>query len=81
MKIRTYYWNDRILNPIRRVKLKLSRKPKSPYLRIGNAGDLFTRDIIQWKYGKEPENIKKRGQRIYRKVLSKIHLRIHQQIP
>lgn len=64
MKIRTYYWNDRILNPIRRVKLKLRRKPKSPYLRIGNAGDLFTRDIIQWKYGKESENIKKRGKRI-----------------
>jgi len=64
MKIRTYYWHDRVISD-RLFKLKkLMNKNVNRYFRIGNAGDIFAREIIRFVYGAGDVNIKNGGNRL-----------------
>ena len=59
MKIRTYFWDDRVLSRLKGFRLKLMGRDMNSYFRSGNAGDILTGDIIEWKYNKAYKNIKK----------------------
>jgi len=56
MKIRTYYWHDRVIGPVGIVLLKCTGRDPSRYFRIGNAGDIFAEDVIRNIYGATPVN-------------------------
>jgi hypothetical protein len=64
MNLRTYFWHDRILPTHRYYYRKLRRKDLNAFFRYGNAGDLFTGEIIDRTYGLPTINIKNTRDRL-----------------
>jgi len=64
MKIRTYYWHDRVISKTKYKLKQLLNKDLNRYFKIGNAGDIITQDIIYFKYGYEGFNVKQGGRRL-----------------
>lgn len=56
MKIRTHYWHTRVVSPLRISLLEWVGCDPSRYFRIGNAGDIFTEDVVRSVYGATPVN-------------------------
>lgn len=56
MKIRTYYWHERVVGPLGISLLEWIGYDASRFFRIGNAGDIFTEDVIRSVYGAIPVN-------------------------
>lgn len=64
MEIKTYYWNDRIL-PTPLFKLLHIFCPKtSRYFKIGNAGDIYTKNLISEIYNSDLINTKEASGRL-----------------
>ncbi|MDN3522072.1 polysaccharide pyruvyl transferase family protein [Halomonas ramblicola] len=56
MELKTYYWYHRIV-PNWKLKLRhIVFRDSHKYFAIGNAGDIFAKDIIQRRYGVTPVN-------------------------
>lgn len=64
MKVRTYYWHDRVISKSKYKLRQLLNKNVTNYFKIGNAGDIIARDIIRFKYGCEGANIQGKGKRL-----------------
>jgi pyruvyltransferase len=64
MKIRTYFWHDRVISKTKYKLRQILNKDVNRYFKIGNAGDIITRDIIYFKYGYEGVNVQDRGGRL-----------------
>ena len=63
MVVRTFYWDG----AERSVKARLRRAlgtPAGPRLRVGNAGDLYNRDLVRFLYGEDPQNVSTDGSRL-----------------
>lgn len=63
MKLRTYYWNDRIIGSTRLRLRAALRRPTGLHFRVGNAGDIMTRDLIRHLYSMEPQHVIGSGHR------------------
>lgn len=62
--IRTYYWHDNIL-PDWKIKLRnLIKRDGHKYFRVGNAGDLLTKEIIKASYQCDSINTNDSGNRL-----------------
>lgn len=62
--IRTYYWHDQIL-PDWKIKLRnFIKRDGHKYFRVGNAGDLLTKEIIKETYQCDSLNINDSGSRL-----------------
>ena len=64
MDIRTYYWHARVVSKLKVLKNKLRGVDRSNYFVTGNAGDIFTKDIINHIYSLESKNVKNEGGRL-----------------
>jgi pyruvyltransferase len=64
MKLRTYFWEDRIISRLElRVRRALGWSPYNYFL-VGNAGDLFARELIEREYSCPVQNDPLRGHRL-----------------
>lgn len=63
MRLRTYYWHDRIV-PAWKHKVRRVLRDDHKYFTIGNAGDILVRDIVHSQYGAMAVNIADAGQRM-----------------
>jgi pyruvyltransferase len=64
MKVRTYYWHDRVISKSKFRLKELLNINTAGYFKVGNAGDVFAGDIIRFQYGCEAVNIKNEGKRL-----------------
>lgn len=63
MEVRTFYWDAAKPQPAPRSPLRRLFKSK-PDFTIGNAGDLFNRDLVRYLYGADAANIETGGNRL-----------------
>jgi hypothetical protein len=63
MKIRTYYWNDRIIGSARLRLRAALRRPTGLHFATGNAGDILVRDLVEYLYGAPALHTTKTGGR------------------
>lgn len=62
MNIRTYFWEDRVVGKLRYLyQTYMTKGPK--LFRVGNAGDIYARYLIDYLYGAGVSNIKNEGRR------------------
>jgi hypothetical protein len=59
MKIRTYYWHERVVGRLGILRRMLIGRNTERLFRIGNSGDIFAEDIIKNIYGATPINTDK----------------------
>lgn len=64
MRVRTFFWHDRVISKNQFALKKLFNKDVNRFLKVGNAGDIFAREIIRYLYGCEAVNIKNEGSRL-----------------
>lgn len=61
MTVRTYFWHHPMKKTHNRVRwIKRRRVP----WRVGNAGDIYSADLVRYLYGAEPTNLKDEGKRL-----------------
>jgi len=63
MPVRTYYWNTKKVSTFKYYSNKILRR-REEFLRYGNAGDIFNRDLITFLYHTNPINIEAEGNRL-----------------
>lgn len=51
MNVRTYYWHDRVMGRYGVPLVRLLGRDPGNFFKIGNAGDIFCRDVISKIYG------------------------------
>lgn len=64
MKIRTYYWDDRIISRFELRLRKLLRRGPYRHFVVGNAGDILSRQLIEKHYGCPTRNETTGGKRL-----------------
>ncbi|MCC6737095.1 MAG: polysaccharide pyruvyl transferase family protein [Bauldia sp.] len=64
MKVRTYYWHDRLITRRRLVVNRLRGRDQGHHFVVGNAGDLMVPELIRRRYGAEPVNDRSDGTRL-----------------
>jgi len=62
--MRTYYWNDRVIGKASYFFRKIISRNYDRYFVVGNAGDIFGRDIISQIYGEQSVNVPNEGRRL-----------------
>lgn len=62
--IRTYYWHDRVVGCWAHSLRRLMKRNPYYYFLIGNAGDIFVKDLIETKYKTRSVNIYNEGNRL-----------------
>ena len=60
MKVKTYFWYDRVYSSLR-YQFELVVRRRTNGFRIGNAGDIYVKDLIKYKYGLPAYNMEGRG--------------------
>lgn len=63
MRVRTYFWNDRIVS-LPHYLYQTYIKSNKNYFRKGNAGDIYASYLVKYLYGLEANNIKDEGNRL-----------------
>ncbi len=63
MPVRTYYWNTKKVSAFKYYSNIVLRR-REEFLRHGNAGDIFNKDLITFLYRTDPINIEKEGNRL-----------------
>ena len=63
MALRTYFWHSRVMSKFEYYKAKLLGR-KITGFRHGNAGDIFTKDLIKYLYKEEVYNSREEGNRL-----------------
>lgn len=64
MRIKTFYWHDRVLSHFQYFRRRIFEGQSHLYFRVGNAGDIFTREILRYRYGLKSCNVRVEGGRI-----------------
>lgn len=64
MEVRTFFWHERIHSSKWRSVKRWTGGRASMKFSIGNAGDIFARDIIQMVYGLSARNVRDAGNRL-----------------
>ncbi|MGV8839606.1 MAG: polysaccharide pyruvyl transferase family protein [Bauldia sp.] len=64
MKVRTYFWHDRIVSRPRLAVRRLLGRDRGTSFVVGNAGDLFGPEIIRRRYGAAAVNDGSAGKRL-----------------
>ena len=64
MKIRTFFWHNRVISKFRFFLKRVYKKETHRFFLFGNAGDIITQDIIKYKYGLKALNINRDGNRL-----------------
>jgi pyruvyltransferase len=64
MRIRTYYWHDRVISGPEFLARRLFRRAAYNHFRVGNAGDILGRELIEKHYGCSTINDKHAGCRL-----------------
>src|SRR5690606_34200357 len=60
MKVKTYYWHDRVYSSLR-YKIETKLLGRTNCFKIGNAGDIFVKDLIEYKYNLAARNTENEG--------------------
>lgn len=64
MTVRTYFWEDRIISGFQfRARRSLGLSPYN-FFRVGNAGDIIARDLIEHRYSCPVVNVRHGGKRL-----------------
>jgi pyruvyltransferase len=64
MKIRTYYWRDRVISGPEFLARRLLHRAAYNHFRVGNAGDILAPELIEKHYGMPSINDKGAGHRL-----------------
>lgn len=64
MRIRTYYWRDRVISGPEFLARRLFRRAAYNHFRVGNAGDIMAPELIEKHYGCPAINDKNTGSRL-----------------
>lgn len=64
MVIRTYFWHARVMSGPRRTLHRVRSRGRAKPFRSGNAGDVFTRDVLASRYGLPVQNVEDGGRRL-----------------
>lgn len=64
MVIRTFYWHVRVMGAAERVARRLASRPAGLRFKVGNAGDVFARDLIDHVYGEPHRLVREQGNRL-----------------
>ena len=64
MKIRTYFWEARIISPFQLRARQVFRRSPHLYFLVGNAGDILARELIEREYNCATQNDPSQGKRL-----------------
>jgi hypothetical protein len=64
MAVRTFYWRDRVIGRTGMWGRRLLGRNVDRCFRVGNAGDIFNRDLIHHLYGQPAVNVAAEGRRL-----------------